>query len=298
MQIFLRDEIKHILILGAGASVDYGLPTWKELESQIKDKIINDKGDQYNNKKEILDWLNKVGNLKKYKTIDECIKFESVSKDYHNNGHKIENEIFSVIKNIFEEVYTKKDNAWIEILNEKIKNNKEAALEKKIIFINYNYDHVLDDNFLNFNYLPEKYKILNYKERLYELSKVVVDCLCPHGNFLSNINPVRIKKLIKTMKSGNNEFIDAVSCHESEKHQITQDLNKKRILYILGLGGGLEINLNNIEFNCQISEIHVTIKNEYIKKKVMNYLSEKFNIDSTGIKVYRDCNDLINNCFN
>src|SRR3989338_393643 len=298
MNFALSSNIRHIFILGAGASVDYGLPTWKELDNLIKTKIENDKNDQYKYRKEMLDWLNKIGEDGKYKTIDECIMLESVSKDYHNNGHEIEDEIFKIIKDVFEEVYRENGTGWIRQLNEIIKDNKNMGLENNIAFVDYNYDNVLDKNFLNFDYLPTKYKLFNFKDRLGILSKVEISCLYPYGYFPSEYNSPYIHKEAETIKSNNKAFIDTVSCYESKRHNIaTYNLAQKMFLYILGLGGGLEINLNNINFQNKISEIHITIKNKEKGDQIINFLSDKFKIPLTEIKVYKDCGDLIGNCF-
>lgn len=297
MQIDLNYK-EHILILGAGASVDYSLPVWGNLSNLIRNKVNNDKESKYGNKKEILNWLNKIGDDKKYKTIDECIKFESVSKEYHDNGADIENEIFAIIKDVFDEVYLGNDEGWILKLNEKIRENKEARIGQKLFFINYNYDDVLDKNFLNFDYLPEKLKELNYRIRLEELSRLKINCFHPHGFFKSNLldsDSNHIVKMARTIKSNNKKYIDAVSCYESDEHTLTGQENLN--LYILGLGGGLETNLNNIKFENPISEIHITIKNEKMKDKMINFLSDKFKIAPMEIKIYKDCNDLIDNYF-
>ena len=290
---------KHLFILGAGSSVDYGLPTWKKLSDLVKIKTENDNNNLYKYKVEILNWLDRIGENKKYKTIDECVMAESVSRDYHNNGHEIENEIYKIIMDIFEESYKDNDTGWIRKLNENIKNKENLDLEDKISFINYNYDDVLDKNFLNFEYLPAKYKLFNYKNRLKILSDVKANCFYPHGYFSSKCDSSYMDKEKDTIKSGNEEFIDVVSCYESKKHSVsTYNLAQTTSLYILGLGGGLETNLKNIGFGNKISDIHITIRDKSLENQIISFLSEKFKLDQTEIKVYDDCYDLVDNCFN
>ena len=137
MKFGLNEKINHILVLGAGASSDYGLPVWKDLNISIKEKINKDTGNYYQHKKEILSWMDKVGEKKDYYTIDECIQKESVSKNCHSNGHEIENQIFLIIRDIFDEVYKENNDGWIRKLNEKILHNKEVSLEHTMTFINY-----------------------------------------------------------------------------------------------------------------------------------------------------------------
>lgn len=85
--------IQHILILGAGASVDYGLPTWMGLDTLLTE-TVNDPKSTYKHKAEIVNWVNSVGKGRKYPTIDKCIQEESALN--FSKGHEIENEIFLV----------------------------------------------------------------------------------------------------------------------------------------------------------------------------------------------------------
>ena len=99
------------------------------------------------------------------------------------------------------------------------------------------------------------------------------------------------------MKSGNKKYIDAVSCYESEQHKVSRTFYQYPIkLYLLGLGGGLQVNLNNIDFG-NISEIYVTIKDPSIRNGVIAFLSEKYKVPETEIKIYSTCEELINACF-
>lgn len=99
------------------------------------------------------------------------------------------------------------------------------------------------------------------------------------------------------MKSGVGGYINAVSCYESYRHNVKKYGNGSIKLYILGLGGGLKINLDNINFMNPISEIHVTIKDTSIKNSVTRFLNEKYNFPEAEIRIYDTCEELVKKCF-
>lgn len=290
-----------VFILGAGASIDYGLPVWKDLDGLIRKEIEKDKGSNYKYSKEIIAWMDKVGAEKEYKTIDDCIAHESVQGDYHSNGDEIENEIFDVMRNIFSSSYKDNANGWIRVLSDKILSNPEKVSEENISFINYNYDMVLEKNFLKFNHLPGKHRRLNHRGRLETVSQAISRALYPHGNLYEDSElpkDSQIQRFFKTMKSEVDGYIDAVSCHESFKHRISHNSHIDKIkLYILGLGGGLRSNLEKITFNHAVSEIHVTVRDEGIRKQILEFLSKKFGIPLENIKVYSSCEELVKGAF-
>lgn len=287
--------VQHILILGAGASVDYGLPIWTGLGTLLGE-VANDPTNTYEYKGEIAKWANSVGKGKKYSTIDECITKESELN--FSEGHKVEDEIFLAIRDIFIKAYKSNNEGWIRALNKKILSNK---LESKLAFINYNYDDVLERNLLDFAYLPEKRRILNDAPRLEKLAGARIDVFYPHGN-LFDLKNKQIRRFMSTMKSNHKEFIDAVSCYESDAHAVNLEETSPPInLYFLGLGSGLQTNLNNIDFQLGrygvINEIHVTIKDESLKDNIIDFLTKKFNIAETSIKIYKTCDELVASCF-
>ncbi len=288
-------------MLGAGASADYGLPVWDQLCPLIKEKISNDTKGVYQHKKEILAWIDQVGERKKYLTIDQCVEKEAVSKEFHKNGPAIETQIFLVIKDILTECYREGDGGWIRRLNRKILEPSESPFEGRIAFINYNYDDVLEKNLLNFEHLPDKYKQWNFRQKLNMLSSAKFSVLYPHGYLFAPEKlgrPSNIVRFSHTMKTDVKDSVDAVSCYESEYHTVVTGSNVTKLrLNILGIGGGLQVNLNHLSFDVPISEINVTIRNEQKIESVIKYLSAKFKMPPEKINIYSTCEDLIQNCF-
>lgn len=300
MNIELNNDTKHLLILGAGASVDYGLPLWKQLGQLIKLKINSDKNGQYQYHKEILEWIDKVGEIGekgKYGTIDECIAEES--DRYHSGGDKIENQIFLIMKDILTDSYKKNDDGWIKLLNEKIL--QKDGLENQFAFVNYNYDDVLSRNFLKFVHLSDK-KLLVHKPRLSYLAGITSLAVHPNG-YSSHDEEVDENSQIyvksNTIKSDESEYINMISCHDSKDHSVYKNNRVAGIkLYIIGLGGGLKFNLEKLNFLSPVSELHITIKDSSKEDEVVKFLIEKFGGTlKEEIKIYSDCNDLIERCF-
>lgn len=295
MNFYLNNNISHLFILGAGASIEYGLPVWSELSSLIQKKLTDDVANTYQYKKEILAWLDKIES-KQYSTLDECITGES--DQYHTGGVQIENELFRIMRDVFIESYKDSNRGWVEKLNSKILNDRKTCLEQRMSFVNYNYDHVLDNHFLNFaSTLSDKKKLI-HKSELNDLSRVVVEAFYPHGNFREKIlRRSPITKHISTIKTGDTNYLDVVSCHDSQSHTISSYNLSSRKLYILGLGGGLTFNLNKDNLNLLFSEIHVTIHDKKLKDEIIEFLSKNFSIAPSEIKIYSSCSELIEQCF-
>lgn len=284
-----------IFILGAGASIDYGLPSWIKLNNLLIDKL--DKGlKEYEYEKEIRNWISKVGESKKYATIDECINKESESEEFNHNGFYIEQQIFSLIKEVLDEEYKENKNGWIKILNENIKNNRELNLENRISFINYNYDNVLDKNLINYSYVSQKRREADDREILENLSDVVFPILYPHGTLVSEEN-YKLNKHIDTNKFEMHD-ISAVTCHNTRKHTVKVSSSIGVDIFVLGLGGGLEVNLNNIIFSNTVKKVYITVKDKNNTDRVKTYMSKRFSIPLENIFTFEDCEDLINKAFN
>lgn len=310
----LGKEKNKIFILGAGASVDYGLPVWNNLSSLIKNYLNSEEGKSNQFNKEILEWLDLIGEDKKYKTLDECIFYESSSDKYKENGQDIEFEIFRILKEIFTTLYDATKISWIKNLNDKIR-KQEGIDWRNILFINYNYDSVLADNILNFNYLTKTERERIYRERINNLSYICnqdsynkIPCLYPHGLF-DHSDRGFLYEQSDTINSYDDSLLQTVSCFHGKKHDIIFHPSSEGVdLYILGLGGGLTINLKKLIFSDigKIKNVYITIKpssnktkqeNDKIRKDVINFLKDEFNLQDDNIKTYDDCVSLIDNCF-
>ena len=244
--------------------------------------------------------MSKIGSDREYDTIDRCITKESRSREYRSNGLKIENQIFLIMKDAFKELYKENDDGWINKLNQKILDNRN--LENNVAFINYNYDKVLDENLLHFDYLTEKERDVDYRDRRQVLQNHTISTFYPHGN-LFPIEEVRapshISRHLRTNKTGLKGVIDAISCHESDNHQVFKYGFNPIKLYILGLGGGLRVNLSNLDFGKEkISEIHVTVTDKNKYKEIISLLSEKYAVPTTDVRVYPACDELVEKAFN
>lgn len=307
MKFELHDEVKHLFILGAGASIEYGLPGWSDLAILLRERLDMKLGAENPLRNELLDWLNKVG--VKYDTIDECIAQESRSTEYHDNGAHVEEALFCEIRVILEEKYTYNNQGWIRFLNDAIINN--YGIRNEIAIINYNYDDVLDRNLLDFSHLGQKARMVDYVNRLESLSNIVVDCFHPHGHF-DGFRSKNINKSRDTTKTGIDDFTDVVSCFDSKKHSVRLPIitvagahgfpekrqpDTQMKVYILGLGGGLSINLQKMKFNLNISEVHVTDHGGKRKKEILEILSKEMGVSIEQIHIYEDCIGLVNSAF-
>lgn len=166
-----------------------------------------------------------------------------------------------------------------------------------MVFINYNYDYVLDDNFLNFEHVSAKDRLRN-NTHLDSLAYSSVRTFCPHGTLFPKYEkrPSHIQKYFKTLKTDSQDLLDAISCYEDYYHTVkASNFNHSlRKIYILGLGRGLEINFEKINFTFPVSEIYVTIRNQALNgERIVSFLSKKFKIPPENIKVYNDCKKLI-----
>lgn len=296
-EIELNYPTQKIFVLGAGASADYGIPTWSSLSEMVIKHLDKDTQGKYKYKTEICTWLEKVGDKtlgKTYSTIDECISAESVTTKYRITGTDIEEEIFKIISEVFSEKYHKNEDGWIHKLSMKVVADELGGLERQIMFVNYNYDDVLEKNFLNFESLSHKQRELIHGEIISILSGKRLLALHPHGAFGPNDEDCRIWKSVKTIKTGKG-YTDAISCYDSGGYLLKSPVHYpyKFTLYIMGLGGGMFINLPKLKFNELIEKIYVTVRDEAQKENITDFLSDLYSVEPTNIIAYPSCDALI-----
>ncbi len=135
----------NIFVLGAGASVDYGLPVWNKLREQLMEYLNANReclGSPAITNHFIED-LKEIGEDKKYRTVDELIsKFSSEADDFFATTQRI----FEAVKRIFKSKVMTDSQGWIETFVKK--NNLESLLRNadsnySSVFINFNYDTLL-----------------------------------------------------------------------------------------------------------------------------------------------------------
>ena len=288
-------NIDRVFVLGAGASAEYGLPMWKDLPTLIKEEL-NDSNANFNFKNEIIEWLEKIGNGI-YGTIDECVTKESASEKYRKDGDNIEIELWGIIKSIFSKKYNKETeiDSWILSLNNNIIKYEEEnkLLAGGLFFVNFNYDHVLTDRFLKDNTVPEKTKNTHAKSTVDKMEKTIVASVCPHASFVNRGVNNHIRIDYNTIKSAHEKYqgMEVVSCFDNNKtiDLYTSQTKNEIDLFIIGLGSGLEFNLNKIEFknDIHIRNIFITITNPERNEEIKEFLASKFSIEKDKVFIYK-----------
>ena len=296
MIIDLSQNITKLFILGAGASADYGLPMWDELIELLKAKINSNKEMPFIHKDKIFSWLEKTGKGKQYKTIDECIYYESDSQTHHLDGLDIENEFFQIMKIIFEEKYRVSNDGWIQKLNYKLLENEN--LRHLIGFISYNYDDILENNLFDYDkILTQKQRQTEHREAINSFSNFQFRAHYPHGNFYPKTSAHLIKE-IQTNKTGVHRLVDAITCYNCKANVVRKASRHSEVsLYILGLGGGLKENLLKLDIRFPIHNIIVTISDPKKKDEVTKFLADKFKKQPEEILVFESCKELIEGSF-
>lgn len=139
-----------LFILGAGASVPYGIPAWQEIHDIVEQMVINERSkENYNN--EQLGHMDKFLQFStEFSTIDEAIwKYAFVLGD-DENAFDFEDIVFSFLATHFKRVdYQRRvvdaeDNRWLQQLfsQGKAMNFADPFMTNKV-FVNFNYDRIL-----------------------------------------------------------------------------------------------------------------------------------------------------------
>ena len=295
-------NIKHLIILGAGASAEYGLPTWNPLAELIRDEILLAPDGTYPFKEEMLQWIDRVGvDETKYSTIDLCISKLTHHDDYFETAPDIQDAIFRAMRKVCENMYKQDVKGWIAQLGIKILRN--VTLDDSIAFVNYNYDYVLEKKYLQFEGVlnAANRKWFDYS-RLSLVSRQKALAFHPHGSFYPLAAFEKDSHIIrdqKTIKSHDQTSLDAVSCYDADKHSVgIPGWSSEAItVYIMGVGGGLEQNLSKLSINNVVKEVHVTVHDPKLENSTLNFLKKKFPNAKDNIIAHRDCATLIENCF-
>ncbi len=263
----------NVFVLGAGASVDYGLPVWDKLKELLIEEItINGavviSSDVTNR---LLRKLEDIGPGRTYETVDEMIaKFDD------DEASEITGPIFDVVKRVFNLRARTKSVGWIETFMDK--NNVEILLGNETsgypsVFINFNYDTLLLSKIVRF--FKKKFKNTPKSEikdwRLnhgaesdfgLNFEHCAKDIFHPHGIlYLCDSDDIKIgrntacRPTSNTFRNARTRGTDlevshitlgvdnAISCHETRPHFTFSDI-KGRIRKLAGGGqGDLDIRL-------------------------------------------------------
>ena len=294
-------EANNIIILGAGASADYGIPLWEELKDLIPKELKNDNSKVAGIVKEIIEKASK-DNL----TIDKALfdKLETIEEAAYNNCHNL---FFSTLEKIFNNKRKMNTNGWlISFLEKNINLNNHYNFFKENIIINFNYDNILCAKLYNFFSQPRDTKIReearannksieNIKEKYSEIKDYYAyidqyptkyNIFHPHGRFsnyetddYNNGKPISCYDATGIFKEVNSKLFTLFG-------------NKPLNLIVLGVSPtSLEYNLKKLEldFFKYRSKMHFTCFKEGELNTYLDYFKERFKLEDKNLIKYKDC---------
>ena len=265
----------NVFVLGAGASVDYGLPVWRDLRELLIEDIKKNglSGFSIGASNRFLNELEQIGPGNKYETVDEVISnFDDEKVVFPGTTVAI----FEVVKKVFNSRAIAEGPGWIETFVNQ--NNMEILLTNEVsnyptVFINFNYDTLLLSKIVQFFKLKcesaSKSEIKQWRiqhgadsdfgEKFQHCAK---DIFHPHGIlYLCESDEMRIGQKTschptsKTFRNAQtrgasldisriNIGVDnAISCHDAHDHFTFIEIKQRLNHLARGSQGILEIRL-------------------------------------------------------
>ena len=269
----MSTKFANIFVLGAGASVDYGLPIWCELSDLLIQQVTEIEARKFSLDiwNRLVGELEEIGSGKKYSTVDEMIsKFSRSTPDFA----EVTEEIFEQVKIILKSRVITENVGWIEELIDK--NDLEILLTRKAtnystVFINFNYDTLLVSKIVQFFHrefrrTPNEEKAEWYTQTGLDFERKFEYCANhiyhPHGVlYLFDGNEIKIgektfcypttktfinaqttveDRRVSSYGSGSN---NAISCHDAHEQFTFADIKERIHELAGGAQGDVEVRL-------------------------------------------------------
>ena len=331
----MNNKYINIFVLGAGASVDYGLPVWVELRELLIEYLNKNTASiispDVSNR--FLHELQQIGTDKKYATVDEIIsKFPDDEAEILDPTEAI----FDVVGKIFKSKLRADSQGWIETFVKK--NNLEILLNNEdpntsSVFINFNYDTLLLSKIVQFfkkkyERAPERKMWKKQTGRAYEteFKNCATDILYPHGIlYLCVMDEIKIGQKTTCYPTSytyrNAQTVvgsahiasssvgqdNAISCHDTREHFTFSEI-KNRIKKLARSGQPkvdtrlilLGVGPDSLAFNLnKIFEGHTfDVRQIYYtctKEDEQHIYEQYFNKFQARIERYANCKELVEN---